>query len=129
MIEHYVLPLQEVDELQVAVVGGKGAHLRSLSRIEGVHVPVGFYVTTDAFRRITAEAPSLDDRLDQLSLLNTDDGEAIGARSAEIRRTIEAIAIPDDLTAAITGMALAATPKLPSGAPRVRQAACSGGRW
>ena len=27
MIEQYVLGLQEVDEMQVAVVGGKGAHL------------------------------------------------------------------------------------------------------
>jgi phosphoenolpyruvate synthase/pyruvate phosphate dikinase len=29
------LDLQEVDEAQVAVVGGKGAHLGGLSRIEG----------------------------------------------------------------------------------------------
>ncbi|HEX4982594.1 MAG TPA: PEP/pyruvate-binding domain-containing protein, partial [Ilumatobacteraceae bacterium] len=103
MIEHYVLGLEEVDELLVAVVGGKGAHLGSLSRIEGIRVPVGFCVTTDAFRRITADAPSVGERLDQLARLSPDDGEAISALSAEIRRTIESIAIPDDLTAAITG--------------------------
>jgi len=67
MIEPYVLDLQEVDETQVAVVGGKAAHLGGLSRIEGIRVPAGFCVTTDAFRRIMAEAPSIDDRLDQLS--------------------------------------------------------------
>jgi rifampicin phosphotransferase len=102
MIERYVLGLQEVDATQVALVGGKAAHLGELSRIEGVRVPAGLCVTTDAFRRILAEAPAIDDRLDRLSLLNPDDREAIGARSAEIRRIIEGIAIPDDLAAAIT---------------------------
>ncbi|MET7897664.1 rifamycin-inactivating phosphotransferase [Streptomyces mirabilis] len=101
MTERYVWDLQEVDETQVAVVGGKGAHLGGLSRIEGIRVPGGFCVTTDAFRRIMAEAPSLDDRLDQLSRLNPDDREAIRTLSAEIRRTIEGIAVPGDLAAAI----------------------------
>src|SRR6266536_3451212 len=103
MIEQYVLDLHEVDEMQVAVVGGKGAHLGELSRIEGTRVPAGFCVTTDAFRRIMAEAPSIDDRLDQLSRLNPDDREAIRTLSGEIRRTIEGIAIPGDLSAVITG--------------------------
>ena len=102
MIERYVLGLEEVDKTQVALVGGKGAHLGELSRIEGVRVPAGFCVTTDAFRRIMAEAPSIDDRLDRLSRLNPDDREVIRTLSAEIRRTLEGIAIPDDLAAAIT---------------------------
>ena len=98
----YVLDLQEIDQTQVAVVGGKGAQLGELSRIEGIHVPAGFCVTTDAFRRVMADAPSIDDRLDRLSRLNPDDREAIRTLSAEIRRTLEGIAIPDDLAAAIT---------------------------
>src|SRR6266700_3189673 len=102
MIERYVLGLEEVDKKQVALVGGKGAHLGELSRIEGIRVPAGFCVTTDAFRRIMAEAPLIDDRLDQLSRLNPDDRETIRALSAEIRRTLEGIAIPGDLAAAIT---------------------------
>ena len=65
-------------------------------------MPAGFCVTTDAFQRIMAEAPSIDDQLDRLSHLTPDDREAIRALSAEIRRAIEAIAIPDDLAAAIT---------------------------
>jgi pyruvate,water dikinase len=99
---NYVLGFQEIDQTQVAVVGGKGAHLGELSRIEGIRVPAGFCVTTDAFRRIMAEAPSIDDRLDRLSRLNPDDRETIRTLSAEIRRTLEGIAIPDDLAAAIT---------------------------
>src|ERR1017187_3749205 len=98
----YVLGFQEIDQTQVAVVGGKGARLGELSRIEGIPVPAGFCVTTDAFRRIMAEAPSIGDRLDRLSRLNPDDREAIRTLSAEIRRTLEGIAIPDDLAAAIT---------------------------
>src|SRR2546425_5298132 len=98
----YVLGFQEIDQTQVAIVGGKGAHLGELSRIEGIRVPAGFCVTTDGFRRIMAEAPSIDERLDRLPRLNPDDREAIRTLSAEIRRTLEGIAIPDDLAAAIT---------------------------
>src|ERR1700738_712682 len=98
----YVLDFQEIDQTQVAVVGGKGAHLGELSRIEGLRVPPGFCVTTDAFQRIMAEAPSIDDQLDRLSRLKPDDREAIRALSAEIRQIVEGIAIPDDLATALT---------------------------
>jgi rifampicin phosphotransferase len=59
-------------------------------------------VTTDAFRRIMEEAPSIEDRLDRLSGLNPVDRAAIRTRSADIRRVLEGIAVPDDLAAAIT---------------------------
>ena len=98
----YVFGFQEIDQALVAVVGGKGAHLGELSRIEGIRVPAGFCVTTDAFRRIMAGAPSIDDRLDRLSRLNPDDRESIRTLSAEIRRALEAVAIPDDVAAAVT---------------------------
>ncbi|MEV6679107.1 rifamycin-inactivating phosphotransferase [Streptomyces erythrochromogenes] len=101
--EPHVLDLQEVDETQVSVVGGKGAHLGGLSRIEGVRVPPGFCVTTGAFRRVMEGAPSLDALIDRLSRVDPEDREAVGSLSARIRRTIEAIAVPDDLAAAITG--------------------------
>src|SRR5262249_14694794 len=96
----YVSGFEEIDRTQVAVVGGKGAHLGELSRIEGIRVPAGFCVTTGAFRRVLGAASSIDDRLDRLSHLKADDREAIGALSAEIRGTIEGIAIPGDLAAA-----------------------------
>lgn len=102
MSERYVRDLREVDETQVAVVGGKGAQLGGVSRIEGVRVPAGFCVTTAAFRQIVARAPSIGDRLDQLSRLDPDDREGVRTLSAEIRRAIEEIAVPDGLAAAIT---------------------------
>jgi rifampicin phosphotransferase len=102
MIERYVLGLEEIDKTQVALVGGKGAQLGELSRIEGIRVPGGIVVTTDAFRRIMTTVPWIDDQLDRLSRLDPDDRQAIRTLSAEIRRTVEGIAIPDDLAAAIT---------------------------
>jgi pyruvate,water dikinase len=100
--DRYVLGFSEIDGRQVAGVGGKGAHLGELSRIDGIRVPPGFCVTTHAFRRILAQAPSIGDRLEWLSRVNPDDREAIGAQSAEIRRTIEGVPIPGDITGAIT---------------------------
>ncbi|MEU9930004.1 rifamycin-inactivating phosphotransferase [Streptomyces anulatus] len=101
MTDQYVLDLREVDERRVAVVGGKGAHLGGLSRIEGIRVPDGFCVTTDAFRRAMTEVPSLDDRLDKLSRLDPEDREATRTLSARMRRIIEEVAVPGDVTEAV----------------------------
>jgi phosphoenolpyruvate synthase/pyruvate phosphate dikinase len=101
MIERYVLGLEEIDKTQVALAGGKGANLGELSRIEGVRGPAGFCVTTDAFRRIMTTVPGIGASLDRLARLDPGDRQAIRALSAEIRRTIEGIAVPDDLAAAI----------------------------
>ena len=96
-----VLPFGEIDRSRVRDVGGKGANLGELSRIAGVHVPAGFCLTTDAFRRITAEVPSFEDRLDRLSGLDPDDRDAIAAVSAEIREAIGDHPVPADLAVAI----------------------------
>jgi pyruvate,water dikinase len=100
--DRYVLGFEEIDRTQTALVGGKGANLGELSRIPGIRVPAGFCITTDAFRRIMADAPWPDDYLDQLALLEPNDKDAIRTLSAEIRETLEAIAIPGDLAEAIT---------------------------
>jgi phosphoenolpyruvate synthase/pyruvate phosphate dikinase len=102
-MERYVLGLEEIDQTQIAIAGGKGAQLGELSRLEGVRVPAGFCVTTAAFRRIIGDAPSIDEQLDGLSRLGPDDREAIRTGSADVRRTIEGIAVPEDLVAAING--------------------------
>jgi phosphoenolpyruvate synthase/pyruvate phosphate dikinase len=97
----YVLDLEDIDATQLARAGGKGASLGELSRVAGIRVPPGFCVTADAFRRIVA--PAIVDGLDRLALLEPDDRDGIRTQSEEIRRAIEAIAIPRDLAAAITG--------------------------
>ena len=100
-MEIYVLDLGEVNRTQVAIVGGKGARLGDVSRIEGIHVPAGFCVTTNAFRRFMRDAPPIDDLLRELASLDPGDREAIEAGSAEIRRTLEGVAVPDDVAMAI----------------------------
>ncbi len=99
----YVLDFQQIDQAQLALVGGKGAHLGELSRITGIRVPAGFCITTEAFQRIMKNAPSLTHLLERLSALEPDDREAIHTLSTEIRQTVESIAIPDDMAAAVAG--------------------------
>jgi rifampicin phosphotransferase len=98
---NYVLDFAEVDRNQVAVVGGKGAQLGELSRIDGIDVPPGFCVTTGAFRRIMEEASSVREQLDRLSHLGPDERETIRTLSADVRRTLEETTIPDELVHAI----------------------------
>jgi rifampicin phosphotransferase len=101
-VDNDVVDFRDIDQTHVALVGGKGARLGELARIDGVRVPAGFCVTTDAFQRMMAEAPLLDTQLDRLSLLSPTDREAIRTVSADIRRIIEAVEIPGKLAAAIT---------------------------
>lgn len=97
----FVLELREIDQSQVSVVGGKGALLGELSRIDGIDVPGGFCVTTDAFRRVVEEVPSMTDRLERLSCFKPDHREAIRALSADIRRILAGIAVPEEVASAI----------------------------
>jgi phosphoenolpyruvate synthase/pyruvate phosphate dikinase len=98
----YVLGLQEVDRTDIGVVGGKGANLGELSRLEGIRVPDGFCVSTEAFRRVLGAAPAIGGLLDRLALLKAEDREAIRELAAAIRGVIEGIAIPEDVQEAIT---------------------------
>lgn len=69
LVSSYVLDFQEIDKTKQMLAGGKGANLGELSRTEGIRVPDGFCISTEAFRRIIGEAPLLDELLDQLALL------------------------------------------------------------
>ncbi|GHO82236.1 phosphoenolpyruvate synthase [Dictyobacter formicarum] len=93
----YVLGFQDIDKTKLMVVGGKGANLGELSKIEGIRVPDGFCISTEAFKRIIGETSSIHELLDQLSLLKVEDRDKIGELSGEIRRVIEGIAIPQDI--------------------------------
>nr|WP_229825784.1 rifamycin-inactivating phosphotransferase [Streptomyces sindenensis] len=99
----YVLGLGEVDEDRAGLVGGKAAHLGALSRIDGVRVPDGFCVTTDAYRRVVARTSAVDALLDRLADADPDDRQAVRELSAEVRRAVEGAGLPDDLAAEIAG--------------------------
>ena len=98
----YVLGFQEIDKTKLAMVGGKGANLGELSRIEGIQVPEGFCVTTEVHKEIIGNNEEFNSLLDQLSLLKADNREGIGEISAKIRRVIEGIAIPKGIDKEIT---------------------------
>jgi phosphoenolpyruvate synthase/pyruvate phosphate dikinase len=98
----YVLSFQDVDKTKIMVVGGKGANLGELSRIEGIRVPDGFCISTEVFKRIIRETPSINELLVQLSLLKVEDRNKIRELSSKIRRVIEGIAIPENINEDIT---------------------------
>ena len=98
----YVLGFQEIDKTKLMIVGGKGATLGELSRIEGISVPEGFCVTTEAYKRSIGQAPEFGALLDQLSQLRADEKDKITEISGKIRRVIEGIPIARDIEEEIT---------------------------
>lgn len=98
----YVLGFEEIDKTMLSIVGGKGANLGELSRIEGINVPKGFCVTTEAYKKIVANNQELNQLLDQLSFLRLSELEKIGRINAQIRRVIEETAIPKGIEEQIT---------------------------
>ncbi|AOT71874.1 phosphoenolpyruvate synthase [Geosporobacter ferrireducens] len=98
----YALGFQEIDKTKLMVVGGKGANLGELSKIEGIHVPDGFCISTEAFKRIIGETSLINELLDQLSHLKVEERDKIGELSGKIRRVIAGLDIPEDIIEEIT---------------------------
>ena len=84
----FVMGFDRVGRTDVAEVGGKGANLGELSRVEGVPVPAGFCVTTSAFRLVLAQVPAIEEHLDRLA-------------SAALRQAIEDAPVPAELVGEI----------------------------
>ncbi|MDF2543113.1 MAG: pyruvate phosphate dikinase PEP/pyruvate-binding protein [Herbinix sp.] len=93
----YVLSLKEIDKSNLPMVGGKGANLGELTKVDGILVPEGFCVTTEVYKKITANDKVLNGLIDELSLLKIEDRKKISELSAEIRIQVEGSVIPDDM--------------------------------
>ncbi|PGE99524.1 phosphoenolpyruvate synthase [Bacillus pseudomycoides] len=89
----YVLEFREIDKTRQMVVGGKGMNLGECSRIEGILVPEGFCVTTEAYKRVIGKNEELHQLLDQLAVQKVDERERISEISRKIRELIEGIEI------------------------------------
>ncbi|MBD2165426.1 phosphoenolpyruvate synthase [Calothrix membranacea FACHB-236] len=100
----FVLCFQDINQTKLSFVGGKGANLGELSKIEGIHVPDGFCISAAAFKRIIGETSSIKELLEQLSLLKVEEWHKIGELSSEIRSFIEGITIPEDINEEITSL-------------------------
>ncbi|WP_419701813.1 phosphoenolpyruvate synthase [Mucilaginibacter sp. NFX135] len=92
-----VFDFQHIDKTKLNMVGGKGANLGELSRIDGIRVPDGFCISTEAFKRVINESPPVNELLEQLSLLKAEDRDKITQLSANIRGIIEGITIPREI--------------------------------
>lgn len=98
----YILDFQEIDTTKLAMVGGKGANLGELSKIEGIQVPGGFCITTEAYKEIIGSNSEFNALLDQLAMLQADNRKSISETCAKIRQVIEGIQIPESITDEIT---------------------------
>lgn len=98
----FVLGFQDIDKTKLMVVGGKGANLGELSRIDGIIVPEGFCITTEAYKRIISQTPEFNDLLEQLYLLKVEDRERICEISKKIRSVIEGTVIAKEIDEAVT---------------------------
>ena len=97
----YVLSFQQIDRTTLMTVGGKGANLGELSTINGIQVPDGFCITTEAYKKVTGNNPALNSLLDELTPLKSEERKRISEVSATIRQAIERIPIPKEIEEAI----------------------------
>ncbi|KIO75753.1 phosphoenolpyruvate synthase [Pedobacter lusitanus] len=97
----YLICFQETDRSGVMLVGGKGANLGELSRINEIQVPEGFCITTKAYKKITRNNQEFNNLLDELIQLKTEERKSITTISAKIRTVIESTPIPKEITGEI----------------------------
>lgn len=93
----YVINFHEIDKTKLMVVGGKGLNLGELSKIQGLQVPEGFCITTEAYKRIIGNNEEFNKLLNQLSILKVRDRKEIEETSKNIRRVIEGAEISKDI--------------------------------
>ncbi|GAA3187315.1 rifamycin-inactivating phosphotransferase [Nonomuraea roseoviolacea] len=93
----YVLGFHEIDRTALPRVGGKGANLGELSSIEGVRVPGGFCVTTEAYRAVVERDPAVGGLIDDLAGLRAGDRAGIARAAGRLRDAIEALPVPEEI--------------------------------
>ena len=64
----YTLGFREIDQKKLAMVGGKGANPGELSGIDGITVPGGFCIITEAYKNTIEQTSRLNALLDQLAV-------------------------------------------------------------
>jgi len=100
MIENknaYTFVFEDIDKSKLNITGGKGANLGELAHIKGIHVPDGFCISTEAYKKNTADNKEFESLLDQLAILEAADRKAISEISATIRTFIERTPIPKNI--------------------------------
>jgi len=93
----YVLGFQQIDSSKFALAGGKGANLGELSVIDGIQVPEGFCITTEAYKKITGNNREFNSLLDELTRFKPEERENISRIATKIRMVIESAPIAEDI--------------------------------
>ncbi len=101
-MKSYVFSLKDLDKTQLAVAGGKGANLGELSKIEGIQVPEGFCITTDAYVRAVESSDEFNVLVGELSTLSAGELAKVNEMSGKIRGLIESLPIPAEIEEEIT---------------------------
>jgi pyruvate, water dikinase len=92
----YLVDLQDVSESDLPLVGGKAGKLGELIR-EGLPVPPGFIVTTEAYQAFV-DATRLAQEIPQaLASIQVDQPPTVEAASQRIRSAFESTAFPPEL--------------------------------
>ncbi|PTT04069.1 phosphoenolpyruvate synthase [Pedobacter sp. HMWF019] len=93
-INVYVPGMSQGNKATLNLVGGKAANLSALLHINGIKVPYGFYITTEAYKETIINNQQINSLLNELALLKVQDVLNINVISAKIRYTIERLPIP-----------------------------------
>jgi pyruvate,water dikinase len=101
-VSSLALGFHEIEKTQRLLVGGKGLNLGELSKIQGIHVPEGFCVTTVGYQKVVEKSKTFQTLLKQLTPLKAENRDQIGKISSEIREIIIKAAIPSDVEEAVS---------------------------
>lgn len=103
-MQSLVLRLKDMDNVPLLLVGGKGLNLGKLSRMEGIHVPEGFCVTTEGYQEAIRHNEAYHALLERLTVMQAkgQDPAQLLDISRAIRETIEESEIPPGVVAAVT---------------------------
>lgn len=102
----YILTFNEIDKTKLMTVGGKGLNLGQLLKIDGISVPDGFCITTEAYKKFIDNNAELKVLIDKLSELKSDDRDKISEISKKIRLVIENLRMGVDIENEITRVLL-----------------------
>ncbi len=100
-MSRYVFNFQEINESNPGLVGGKGWNLGQLFRIEGINVPDGFCITTEAYRTALEHNEEFTALVSQLTILKAEDRTQISEISARVRGVIEGSEIAKEIESEI----------------------------
>ena len=90
----------DVRASDTSIVGGKGANLGALTHAD-VPVPPGFCITARAFELFIAQVPDSDARFAQLDKLDGTDIEAARHAAETMRSSLDKLAVPTEVAAAV----------------------------